>query len=471
MLVKLTVNIKILPENKLKLIMICLFVLIGILVPKVTLGQIQPPQITVVEGIVSNETAQCNYKILWSKTKGDIVYYKAQCSDDPTFKQGMLIESLWISDTTFIFNDLQFEKKYYFRTKSQASRSSLVQGDRETRFFETGWSQARTGVMTSILSINTQNKSFFKYNADVTWSGIPGDDIYYQVECANDSNFKEQLILSNWTRQTRIVFDDIKVKKKYYFRVRIKVADQIQNPSRIAYISTPLQPILISGFLGDFWADYFAPGGSLIYVLFATFSFGLTLVYKLHNNTNRIKAFPNDQDEFLGILELGWKRNSKIEHLQKLKEKLESQYQHFAIGRIFLDGLISHINNPGSRNITMEVNSAIENSASVEKNNLEKWHLNTLWGVSSLCPLLGLLGTVVGILLSFGELQQSAVDGVEMAKAIPQLAGGINLALITTVWGLFSGIILYGFYYYFRARSDSIYSKWEEMVRTVTKEF
>lgn len=70
--------------------------------------------------------------------------------------------------------------------------------------------------------------------------------------------------------------------------------------------------------------------------------------------------------------------------------------------------------------------------------------------VAGVAPLLGLLGTVLGMIKVFAVIQEL---GVGQAKA---LSGGISEALITTVVGLFIGIPALIAYNYFTSRSENL---------------
>ena len=74
----------------------------------------------------------------------------------------------------------------------------------------------------------------------------------------------------------------------------------------------------------------------------------------------------------------------------------------------------------------------------------------------ALGPMLGFLGTVIGMIVAF--------DAIEVAGDIsPTLvARGIKIALITTVFGLIVAMILQVFYNYFLAKIDSIISSMED---------
>jgi biopolymer transport protein ExbB len=83
--------------------------------------------------------------------------------------------------------------------------------------------------------------------------------------------------------------------------------------------------------------------------------------------------------------------------------------------------------------------------------NVLRRYLRVLNGVSTVAPLLGLLGTVWGMIQAFNVIATSPAMGrAEM------LAGGISVALITTAAGLLVAIPAMTFYLYFVGRVDSL---------------
>jgi biopolymer transport protein ExbB len=83
--------------------------------------------------------------------------------------------------------------------------------------------------------------------------------------------------------------------------------------------------------------------------------------------------------------------------------------------------------------------------------NVLRRYLRVLNGVSTVSPLLGLLGTVGGMIQAFNVIAKSPAMGrAEM------LAGGISVALITTAAGLLVAIPALIFYLYFVGRVDSL---------------
>lgn len=77
--------------------------------------------------------------------------------------------------------------------------------------------------------------------------------------------------------------------------------------------------------------------------------------------------------------------------------------------------------------------------------------LRVLNGVATLCPLIGLLGTVFGMIESFNDIARSNAMG-----QAEQLAGGIAMALLTTAAGLMIAIPSLAAYMYLAGRVDAL---------------
>ena len=91
-----------------------------------------------------------------------------------------------------------------------------------------------------------------------------------------------------------------------------------------------------------------------------------------------------------------------------------------------------------------------------------KRNLRILSAMSTLGPLLGLLGTVVGIIQSFDAL------GGRIGPARGEmLAHGISLALVATAFGLSIAIVAVTFYYYFLNRVDVLIRELDDRTRQV----
>lgn len=97
-----------------------------------------------------------------------------------------------------------------------------------------------------------------------------------------------------------------------------------------------------------------------------------------------------------------------------------------------------------------DINKAIENAGTLEVYQLEK-NTAILATIAGAGPMIGFLGTVVGMIMSFHEMA-SAGGQAEMGA----LAGGIYTAMATTVAGLIVGIIAYVGYNHLVVKTDKI---------------
>lgn len=80
-------------------------------------------------------------------------------------------------------------------------------------------------------------------------------------------------------------------------------------------------------------------------------------------------------------------------------------------------------------------------------------NLNALGTIASAAPLLGLLGTVIGMIEIFGAT--GAISGAAVSGNPQELAHGISVALYNTAFGLIVAIPSLMFYRHFRARVES----------------
>lgn len=98
------------------------------------------------------------------------------------------------------------------------------------------------------------------------------------------------------------------------------------------------------------------------------------------------------------------------------------------------------------------VEQGIEDAGANEVMKLRR-NLKVLFGAASVAPMLGLLGTVWGMIESFQTASSEGLGGGDVAKG---LAGGIYAALVTTFAGLCVAIPILVFYYYFQGKIERI---------------
>lgn len=129
-------------------------------------------------------------------------------------------------------------------------------------------------------------------------------------------------------------------------------------------------------------------------------------------------------------------------------ETVNQLAQHSALGEVLAAGWRAINNNP--RCSPDEMRAAMEAAGRTVTHRLERY-LPALATIASAAPLLGLLGTVIGMIEIFGSQAPSgALSGGNPA----QLAHGISVALYNTAFGLIVAIPALIFWRYFRARVD-----------------
>ncbi|WP_019668075.1 MotA/TolQ/ExbB proton channel family protein [Eudoraea adriatica] len=102
-----------------------------------------------------------------------------------------------------------------------------------------------------------------------------------------------------------------------------------------------------------------------------------------------------------------------------------------------------------------DINTAIENAGTLEVYKLEK-NVNVLATIAGAGPMIGFLGTVIGMIIAFHQMASSGGQA-EMGA----LASGIYTAMTTTVAGLIVGIVAYMGYNHLVNRTDKVVHKME----------
>ena len=139
-----------------------------------------------------------------------------------------------------------------------------------------------------------------------------------------------------------------------------------------------------------------------------------------------------------------WIKNNEMD-----QGRLRELRKHSPLGQILAAGISNH---RGGRELMKE---SIEEVANHVVHELERY-LNTLGTVAAITPLLGLLGTVIGMIKVFTSIQ---LEGTGNAAA---LAGGISEALITTAAGLTIAIPSLFFYRHFQRKVDELVISMEQ---------
>ena len=124
-------------------------------------------------------------------------------------------------------------------------------------------------------------------------------------------------------------------------------------------------------------------------------------------------------------------------------KRIQALRTNSPLGMILAAGLL---NRKHSREIMKE---SIEEVGRVVAHGLERF-LNTLGTISSITPLLGLLGTVIGMIKVFTVITSQGIGDPSI------LSEGISEALLTTAAGLSVAIPSLMFYRYFRGKVDDL---------------
>ena len=176
-----------------------------------------------------------------------------------------------------------------------------------------------------------------------------------------------------------------------------------------------------------------------IWPLIACSILALALIFERFTSLKASKVAPaNLLDEAISVSSKGL---PSAETTQQLA-------QSSVMGEVLATGLRTLQAHPDSNED--ELRASIEGAGRAAAHKLEKY-LAALATIASAAPLLGLLGTVIGMIEIFGSQGGSAAAG---SGDPAQLARGISIALYNTAFGLIVAIPALIFWRYFRARVD-----------------
>ena len=184
--------------------------------------------------------------------------------------------------------------------------------------------------------------------------------------------------------------------------------------------------------------DIIQKGGPMMYLIILSSILAFGVVIERIYSLNRARI---DANKFMDDITNVLKRNKIIEAIEMCNRTPGP------IAHIIKAGILKH---DRSR---LEIKEAIEEAAQLEIPRLER-HLPILATIAHIAPLLGLLGTVTGMIKSFQVIQQKALS---MTPVNPgDLAGGIWESLLATVAGISVAIPTYVVYNYLVSQVDSL---------------
>ena len=173
-------------------------------------------------------------------------------------------------------------------------------------------------------------------------------------------------------------------------------------------------------------------GGYLMYPIMICSVLTLAILFERLFALRRSRIIP---DKF--IIEV-----SDLVRQQRMEDALtQCRLNNSSIARVLMAGISRH------NKSRQQIKEAIEDVGRLEAANLERF-LTILGTIAGIAPLLGLLGTVTGMIKAFSVISHAGIGNPQM------LAGGISEALITTATGLTVAIPAFVFYKLLRSRVD-----------------
>ena len=185
--------------------------------------------------------------------------------------------------------------------------------------------------------------------------------------------------------------------------------------------------------------DFFIKGGPMMWPLLACSIIALAIIIERLFALRQNKIIPGDLVEEVERLT----RLGRLEDIEKLIRRNSSP---------ICPVIMVAIKNAGMRREIIK--DYMEEAGATEAYAIERY-IDILGIIATISPLLGLLGTVSGMITSFHAVGSNSPAGT-------MLASGISEALITTATGLSIGIPVYICYRFFIARSDYLLLEMEK---------
>jgi len=171
--------------------------------------------------------------------------------------------------------------------------------------------------------------------------------------------------------------------------------------------------------------DLIVKGGFLMYVLTVISVISIRIIIEKYRQFRKVRIANNKLIESL-------KSQDKLENIRALINLHQNECP--------MGIMLYKLFNSPSDDLDL-INQSMEATANLELHKLERG-LGWLSTFAAIAPLIGFLGTVLGMVNVFMKIQAANQSGVD----ISMLAGGIWVALLTTVGGLIVGIFTIIFY-------------------------
>lgn len=223
------------------------------------------------------------------------------------------------------------------------------------------------------------------------------------------------------------------------------VQDTPQNDVQINAEQNELEPEAA----GMTLFDLLAAGGWVMYVIIALSALALTMaIYFFITITERALVPPEHVRQIRNYL-----REGRYDDIVRLCRRSTGMFS-----KVVLAGVMRGDSDPSG------VSAAMESVGRRESENIMR-RIRFLSDIATVAPMLGLLGTVLGMIKAFNFI---AFD-ISVVKPVA-LAGAVAQALVTTAAGLIVAIPSMGFFFFFRARLQSMVGQIEEVAVEVAEQ-
>lgn len=180
------------------------------------------------------------------------------------------------------------------------------------------------------------------------------------------------------------------------------------------------------------------------YILIPLLAMSIYAIYIFVERFMALRKASNDEDQFMSRIK-DYVQDGKLDSAKNLCETTDSP-----IARM-VDKGVSRIGKP-----MQDIKASVENVGKLEVSRLEN-NLSALATISGIAPMIGFLGTVLGMIKVFYDLKNTGIK----ANFLESLSEGIMMAMVTTVAGLIVGILAYFFYNFLVARVSRVVQNME----------
>jgi biopolymer transport protein ExbB/TolQ len=219
---------------------------------------------------------------------------------------------------------------------------------------------------------------------------------------------------------------------------------------------TGMNWVFPSAFLHSFEEMDPLAGWAIVASILLMFVYGSYMAYSINQQIKKQNHIKNpDLNGKVIEYKERWKEAANERSETKLSMLLDdiskSNSKKYCIFNIFEKGLANHLGNIKNENCSQEVDRDMEKSIvyELEKIKLGKFSkkekhitLNRIKMFGETSPMLGLLGTVSGLIVAFFNILNTSKSGGAYEELLQDLSSGIYSAIVTTIFGLIFGIAL-----------------------------